>query len=40
MKVQLKSVLKSNFNKIRCMDEHEIVYQTGNNLCVTEIGKT
>lgn len=35
MKMQLKSVLKSNFTKLRCLDESQVVYVTGNSLCIT-----
>jgi hypothetical protein len=39
MKVNIKSVLKSNFTKIRSMEDSQVVHSAGNNLCILEIGK-
>lgn len=39
MKLQVKSVLKSNFTKFRCLDEGQVIHPAGNNLRILEINK-
>ena len=39
MKVQIKSVLKSSLCKFKWMEESQLLYQAGNNLCIGEISK-
>ena len=39
MKVKIKSVLKSSLCKYKWMEENQLVYQAGNNLCIGEISK-
>jgi hypothetical protein len=40
MKLQLKSALKTNFDKIRCIEDSQIVHSVGNNLYIIEVGKS
>ena len=39
MKVKIKSVLKSSLSKFKWMEESQLLYQAGNNLCIGEISK-
>jgi hypothetical protein len=39
MKLQIKSVIKTNVNKIRCIEDSQVVHVVGNNLRIVEIGK-
>ena len=39
MKVKIKSVLKSSLCKFKWMEESQVIYQAGNNLCIGEISK-
>ena len=34
MKVKIKSVLKSSLSKFKWMEESQLLYQAGNNLCI------
>jgi hypothetical protein len=39
MKLKIKSVLKSTHSEFECFEDQQIIFRSGNTLCIKEIGK-